>query len=111
MNSPTTAADEWSFPAVDKKSLGIGSTILGVLYFVLCIASLVPFISVPYPPIVDFANHAARLNLACNVRDPFVQAMYEYKLGVIPNLAVDLANLPACQLLDGATVLKIVTSL
>jgi hypothetical protein len=75
----------------------------------LCFVSLVPFLAVAHPPIVDFANHAARLELACHRDSPLVSAMYDYHLGVIPNLAVDLVNYPLCGRIAPDTVLKLVT--
>ena len=75
-------------------------------YVALCALSLLPFLLVEHPPIVDFANHAARLSLACNPGDPAVDAMYRYHLGLIPNLAADLINWPLCGIAGPMTVLK-----
>jgi len=75
-------------------------------YVILCALSLLPFVLIEHPPIVDFANHAARLSLACNPGDPDVHAMYRYDLGLIPNLAADLVNWPLCGLMVPAAVLK-----
>jgi hypothetical protein len=75
-------------------------------YVALCALSLLPFLLVEHPPIVDFANHAARLSLACSAGDPAVDAMYHYHLGLIPNLAADLVNWPLCGLMGPAAVLK-----
>ena len=77
-----------------------------VAYLTLCALSLLPFLIVEHPPIVDFANHAARLWLACNPGDPAVDAMYRYHLGLIPNLAADLINWPLCGVTGPAAVLK-----
>ena len=110
MISSTSTADEWSQPTSPSAGLARNANIVGLLYFVLCAVSVVPFIVVAYPPIVDFASHAARLNLACNQSDPLVAAMYEYRLGIIPDLAIDLANIPLCGLVGSAIVLKMVTA-
>ncbi len=75
-------------------------------YVALCALSLLPFVLIEHPPIVDFANHAARLSLACSAGDPAVDAMYRYSLGLIPNLAADLVNWPLCGLMGPAAVLK-----
>lgn len=45
------------------------------LYLIFCALSVVPFIAVANPPIVDFPNHAARLGLQCAMGDPVVSAM------------------------------------
>lgn len=89
-----------AFPRVGA---GVG---LLAAYVVLCALSLLPFLVIEHPPIVDFANHAARMSLACNPGDPAVDAMYRYHLGIIPNLAADLINWPLCGLLGPVAVLK-----
>jgi hypothetical protein len=81
-----------------------------LLYVALCILSLLPFVLITNPPIMDFANHAARLSIACNLADPDIGAMYRYSLGWIPNLAVDLVNAPLCGVVGPAAVLKLVTA-
>jgi hypothetical protein len=68
------------------------NAMLVAAYVAFCALSLLPFLLIEHPPIVDFANHAARLSLACNAGDPAVDAMYRYSLGLIPNLAADLIN-------------------
>ena len=85
--------------------LSANAAILGA-YVALCALSLLPFILIEHPPIVDFANHAARLSLACNPGDPAVHAMYRYNLGLIPNLAADLINWPLCGVAGPMAVLK-----
>lgn len=82
-------------------------------FVVLCLLSLLPFLLIANPPIVDFANHVARLSLACSIHDPAVAAMYRYQLGLIPNLAADIVNVPLCGAVGPAAVLKglIATSL
>lgn len=81
---------------------------LPALYALFCLVSLLPFLLVKQPPILDYANHAARLSLACAPHDPAVAAMYRYRLGIIPDLAVDLVNLPLCGVLAPDQVLKLV---
>jgi hypothetical protein len=75
-------------------------------YVVLCGLSLLPFVVIDHPPIVDFANHAARLSLACSPGDAAVAAMYRYNFGLIPNLATDLINWPLCGVIGPIAVLK-----
>lgn len=76
------------------------------LYLICCAISVIPFVAVAHPPIVDFPNHAARLGLQCAIGDPMVAAMYRFHLGLIPNLAVDLFNAPLCGLVPPPVVLK-----
>ena len=94
----------------DEGQTASRQTILAAFYILLCVVSLLPFVLIANPPILDFANHAARLSLACNIHDPAVADMYVYRLGIIPNLAVDLANAPLCGLLGPSAVLKAVTA-
>lgn len=68
----------------------------GWVYAALCILAALPLAMIAYPPIVDFPNHAARLYIACHPAD--FAGMYEFRLGIIPNLAIDLINLPLCRL-------------
>jgi hypothetical protein len=110
MTSSTSTADEWSQPANPSAGLAQNANVVVALYLLLCVLSALPFVAIAYPPIVDFANHAARLNLACNQTDPLVAAMYQYRLGIIPDLAIDIANIPACGLVESVTVLKMVTA-
>ena len=111
MNS-LTGARQGSIPVSETTSgrRVQGELLLTLVYIALCLASLVPFVAVAHPPIVDFANHAARLDLACHLDSGLVRAMYDYHLGVIPNLAVDLVNAPLCGHASPDTVLKLVTA-
>ena len=110
MNSPAElTSDAFVRRTGAAATSSIGSLVLPA-YLLLCLASLVPFVLVDQPPIVDFANHAARLFLACNAGNPAVADMYHYRLGFIPNLAVDLVNLPLCGIAAPVTVLKAVTA-
>lgn len=76
------------------------------LYLPFCLLGLLPFLLVEHPPITDYANHVARLWVACNLADPAVGAMYQYRLGIVPNLAVDLVNAPLCGVVSPAAVVK-----
>lgn len=101
--------------AEQRKLLRVGGPtvltqrLLLLVYTLLCLLTFVPFLVVDHPPITDFANHAARLFLACNAGDPLIASMYQYRLGIIPNLAVDLVNAPLCGLVTPVAVLKLTT--
>lgn len=79
-----------------------------VIYMLFCFISVLPFLLIKYPPITDFANHAAGLWIACSVDNPVVSAMYEYRFGIIPDLAADAVNLPLCGLVAPDLVLKLI---
>lgn len=80
---------------------------LALFYPAACLLSLLPFFWFEHPAVVDFANHAARLFLACQGSDPVVAAMYDYRFGIIPNLALDVINLPLCGLVPPTMVVKL----
>ena len=109
-----TSAVQLAPSLVETRPAGHRSSALAALvlpnYVLLCIFSVLPFIMIEQPPIVDFANHAARLFLACNPSNPAVADMYQYRLGIIPNLAVDLVNRPLCGIVSPAGVLRAVTA-
>jgi hypothetical protein len=106
--SEASEASHWATETRSRK--GSRATAILPVYVALCCLSLVPFIAIAQPPIVDFANHAARLTLACIRTDPTVAAMYRYQLGIIPNLAIDLVNAPLCGIVTPSMVLRLVTA-
>ena len=110
MNSSSPTADGW-MPVAERRSDGaVSQKLILATYLILCFISIIPFVAIAHPPIVDFANHAARLDLACHRNDPAVAAMYRYQLGIIPNLAADLVNFPLCGAVGPTAVLKGVTA-
>ena len=111
MGVSTATAGTWARPAwkVSELSQPSERAIL-CAYLLLCFFSLVPFLAIAQPPIVDFANHAARLTLACNMGDPAIAGMYRYQLGIIPNLAADFVNAPLCGIVEPTMVLRLVTA-
>ncbi len=111
MGASTGTAGEWLSPlgsSPDRRQLAEAAIVC--TYLVLCCGSLIPFLAIAQPPIVDFANHAARLTLACNPGDPAVAAMYRYQFAIIPNLAIDLVNAPLCGIVSPSMVLRLVTA-
>lgn len=87
----------------------LGSAELNLrVYSLFCLLALLPFLVVEHPPIVDFANHVARMSLSCDIHDPAVSAMYSIKFGLIPNLALDLINWPFCGAVPPAILLKLI---
>ena len=107
MSSSAKAASGWTRDAARPVTQ---TTVVTAVYCLLCALSLVPFLWFSEPPITDFANHAARLLIACNASDPAFAAMYHYRFGIIPNLAIDAINLPLCGLFGPSMVLRLVTA-
>lgn len=109
MAPPAQAANPETRPLAGPPPSAPAQMSLLLVYCLLCLLTFIPFVVVEHPPITDFANHAARLFLACNSRDPVIASMYQYRLGIIPNLAIDLVNAPLCGHASPAAVLKSVT--
>lgn len=108
MSSSTDTADGWLAPREAAKPVRLAHSLVLPGFVLLCCLSFLPYLIVSFPPIADFANHAARLDLACHANDPTVAAMYRYRLGMIPDLAIDLVNLPLCGTFSSAAILKAV---
>ena len=69
------------------------STRLGLIYFALVAATLLPLAIWPIPPSFDLVNHWARLTLYHMAPGDPLAALYQVRLTPIPDLAVDLAGL------------------
>ncbi len=62
-----------------------------VAFWVLTAIVLVPVFLVTVPPMVDYVNHLARMQvIAAQGRDVHLDAFYEIRWQLIPNLAMDL---------------------
>ncbi len=66
------------------------STRLGLIYFALVAATLLPLAIWPIPPSFDLVNHWARLTLYHMAPGDPLAALYQVRLTPIPDLAVDL---------------------
>ena len=75
------------------------STRLGLIYFALVAATLLPLAIWPIPPSFDLINHWARLTLYHMAPGDPLAALYQVRLTPIPDLAVDLAGLALSPLL------------
>lgn len=90
-----------------------------IAFWVLTAIVLVPVFSVAVPPMADYVNHLARMNvIALQGSDPFLDAFYRIDWQLIPNLAMDLIVPPltrvmsvysAGQMFTALTVLASVT--
>ena len=70
----------------------VASTRLGLIYFALVAATLLPLAIWPIPPSFDLVNHWARLTLYHMAPGDPLAALYQVRLTPIPDLAVDLAG-------------------
>jgi hypothetical protein len=56
-----------------------------------CAVLMVPLFLVDVPPLLDYPNHLARMDvLAFGAQDPILSHMYQQHWAIIPNLAIDL---------------------
>ncbi len=79
---------------------------------VAILLTIVPFVIVDHLPLVDLPNHIARLVIRVGLaEDGPLSRFYEYKWGIIPNLAVDLLSYPFDSLVDPQTVVTVIAML
>ena len=79
---------------------------LSAAYLLLSCAGLLVLGMGDVPFTVDLLNHATRLFIECNPGDPFLSKMWTVDYGIIPNLAIDLINLPLCGLVDPLALVR-----
>ena len=80
---------------------------LGLLYFALVAATLLPIMIWPIPRSWDLVNHWARLTLyGMSPGDPLA-ALYGVKLTLIPNLGLDLVYLGLSPMLSPESVVRL----
>lgn len=73
------------------------ATALGLLALV---AVLVPLFLVPVPPLTDYANHLARMDIIARLpHDPALARFYAIDWALIPNLAIDILVPPLAKLI------------
>jgi hypothetical protein len=66
----------------------------------LCVALVLPLLTVDVPPLLDYPNHLARVFvLAALPNDPVLAQFYVAHWSIIPNLALDLAGPPLIHVL------------
>ena len=74
-----------------RRAAEFGPGKIAVLFAVLLAIAAVPILLNPLPPISDYINHLARMQVIATVNsDPDLQHYYEIDWQVIPNLMMDL---------------------
>lgn len=64
---------------------------IALAYLGLALAALCPLLLVDIPPLVDYANHLARYHVIASIGEsPTLQALYEVRWALLPNLALDV---------------------
>jgi hypothetical protein len=87
--------------ALDQRS---GSSTLGAvaaLFVVLLAITAIPVVLNPFPPMSDYINHLARMQVIATVNtDPDLARFYEIDWQVIPNLMMDLIVPPLLRVMN-----------
>jgi hypothetical protein len=81
------------FPTADRnqRSSGYGFGVIAVLFIVLLAITSIPIVLHPWPPMSDYINHLARMQVIATINsDPDLARFYEIDWQVIPNLMMDL---------------------
>jgi len=81
-----------SDPALPRfRSPGISAPQIGVLFAALTLLISIPIWTHPLPPLSDYVNHLARMQvIATLAKNPQLASFYEVDWQVIPNLTMDL---------------------
>jgi hypothetical protein len=94
-------------PASNAAAAVAGSTRLGIAYAALVAVMAVPVAIWPIPRSWDLVNHWARLTLYHMPAGDPLRTLYQARLTLIPNLAVDLAYLALSPLLSAESVIRL----
>ena len=89
-----------STASAERRARRRASTRLGLVYAALVAATLLPLAVWPIPPSFDLVNHWARLTLYHMAPGDPLAALYQVRLTLIPNLAIDLVCLALAPILS-----------
>jgi hypothetical protein len=86
-NKPTTSI----LPTARLRAHGISAPQIGVLAAALTLLISIPIWTHPLPPLSDYVNHLARMQVIATLsKNPQLARFYEINWQVIPNLTMDL---------------------
>lgn len=69
----------------------LATRLLHPVFAGLLLMTAVPLFSVDVPPLADYINHLARMDIIASIgHDPVLARLYEIKWAIIPNLVMDL---------------------
>jgi hypothetical protein len=75
----------------DQRSSGYGFGVVAALFILLLAITAIPIVLHPWPPMSDYINHLARMQVIATINsDPDLARFYEIDWQVIPNLMMDL---------------------
>jgi hypothetical protein len=64
---------------------------VAVLFALILLIAAIPILTNPIPPLEDYINHLARMNVIAKIRqDPNLARFYEIDWEIVPNLMMDL---------------------
>jgi hypothetical protein len=90
--------------AVQARAVRVGDFGKGkiaILFTVLVAIAAIPILLNPLPPLSDYINHLARMQVIANVHsDPDLSRYYEIDWQVIPNLMMDLILPPLLRIMN-----------
>lgn len=76
----------------------LATRLLHPVFAGLLLMTAVPLFSVDVPPLADYINHLARMNIIAIIdHDPVLARLYEIDWAIIPNLVMDLIVPPLVQ--------------
>ncbi len=94
-------------PAPSAAPAAVASMRLGLVYFALVALMAAPAAVWPIPRSWDLVNHWARLTLYQMPAGDPLAALYQARLALIPNLAVDLVYLALSPVLSAESVIRL----
>src|SRR5882724_2667624 len=92
---------ETAAAACDQMSRDFGLGKVAALFILLLAITALPIVLHPWPPMSDYINHLARMQVIANIgTDPDIARFYEIDWQVIPNLMMDLVIPPLVRVMN-----------
>ena len=106
--APRLREDDASLPAVElpaanqnQRSGDLSFGKLAGLFVLLLAITSIPVVLHPWPPMSDYVNHLARMQVIATIKsDPDLARFYEIDWQIIPNLMMDLVVPPLVRLMN-----------
>jgi len=74
-----------------RRSIDFSGPQTAVLFVVFALVASIPIITHPLPPLTDYINHLARMQVIASIdRDPDLARFYSIDWQIVPNLMMDL---------------------
>src|SRR5690349_24686097 len=96
-----TSPSQLAPPPPMRRVSGFSGIQVFVLFLVCTLLISIPVWTHPLPPISDYINHLARMNVIANLDSkPLLAQYYEVTWQVIPNLTMDLLVPPLAKIMS-----------